>query len=90
MYPNFSEAFVYQTNWNEAAWSYLNWIKLFHLAQIWIELLPFAENWFGLLEFTEIFLIYGNISNFTQTWMKLFYAFGHIPVYVFLGVNAYF
>ena len=41
-------------------------MKLFHLAQIWMEPLPFAQSWSSLLEFTQIFPIYGNISNFTQ------------------------
>jgi len=33
--------------------------------------LLFDQCWFSLLEFTQIFPIYGNISNFTQVWMKL-------------------
>jgi len=51
-----------------------NWMKLFHVDQIWIELLPFAQSRFrfSLLEFTQIFSVYGKISNFTQIWMKLF------------------
>ena len=48
------------------------WMKLFHLAQIRTEVLPFAQSWLSLLEFTQNFPGYGNISNFTQIWMKLF------------------
>jgi len=47
-------------------------MKLFHLAQIWLKLLPLAESWFSVLDFTLISPIYGNISNFAETWMKLF------------------
>jgi len=46
-------------------------MKMFHLPQIWMELLPFGQSWFNLLEFTQIFPIYGNISNSTQIWIKL-------------------
>jgi len=81
--PNLNGVFVYYPNWNEALWSFQNWLKLFevtqkwtkmfHLAQIWMELLPFRQSWLSLLEFrpTQIFPIYGNISDFTQIWMKL-------------------
>ena len=37
---------------------------------IWMELLLFDQSWFSL-EVIQIFPIYGNISNFTQIWMKL-------------------
>jgi len=37
-----------------------------------MELLPIDQSLFSLLEFTQIFPIYGNISNFTQIWLKLF------------------
>ena len=47
-----------------------NRVELFHLAQIWIDLLLFAESWFSLLEFTQIFPVYGNVSNITHTWIS--------------------
>jgi len=40
-------------------------MKMFRL-EIWMELLPFNQSWVSLLKFTQIFPIYGNISNFTQ------------------------
>jgi len=45
-------------------------MKMFHLAQIWMELLPFGQSLISLLDFTQIFPIYGNISNFSQIWIS--------------------
>jgi len=81
LYPNFNGAFVCYPIGMKLFEIAQNWIKLFevsqtgmklfHLVQIRMELMPFAESWFSVLEFTQIFPIYGNVSNFTQ-WMKLF------------------
>jgi len=79
---NLPKCFRYSPNFNEALIHYpikmkqlevtQSVMKLFHMAQTWMELLPLAVSSFSVLEFTLIPPIYGNISNFTQTWMKLF------------------
>ena len=57
--------FEISQNWIKLFEVTQNWMKMFHLAQIRMELLLFGQSWFSLLEFTQIFHIYGNISNFT-------------------------
>ena len=67
---NWSYRIGYYPNWMKLFEFAQNWVKLFHLAQIWKEVLLFAESWFSLLEFTQILPIYGNVSNFMQTWIS--------------------
>jgi len=59
-----------------------NWMKMFHLAEVEWSYLMFVQNLFSLMEFTQVFPIYGNISNFTQIWMKLF-QFAQISLRLF-------
>jgi len=42
------------------------------ITQIWKNLFEVAQIWIGLLESTPVFPVYGNISKFTQIWIKLF------------------